>query len=153
MRYGVSVPNFGVGVDARVIAELAREAEEAGWDGFFLWDHLLAFSPGPRGGRTFRAGGSRGDAGRGPEGRRAHRGGLRGGWRHLVDREHRPLAFRVDGGRTLAVRRDAPSSAAGTARGMRHEQAPAGTVVATDVVSVHAGYDDGRTVSHYYGGR
>ena len=44
---GVSVPNFGVGVDARAIAELAREAEEAGWDGFFLWDHLLAFSPGP----------------------------------------------------------------------------------------------------------
>jgi alkanesulfonate monooxygenase SsuD/methylene tetrahydromethanopterin reductase-like flavin-dependent oxidoreductase (luciferase family) len=47
VRYGVSVPNFGVGVDARAIAELAREAEEAGWDGFFLWDHLLAFSPGP----------------------------------------------------------------------------------------------------------
>jgi hypothetical protein len=34
-------------VDARAIAELAREAEEADWDGFFLWDHLLAFSPGP----------------------------------------------------------------------------------------------------------
>ena len=47
VRYGVSVPNFGVGVDARGIAESAREAEEAGWDGFFLWDHLLAFSPGP----------------------------------------------------------------------------------------------------------
>jgi alkanesulfonate monooxygenase SsuD/methylene tetrahydromethanopterin reductase-like flavin-dependent oxidoreductase (luciferase family) len=47
VRYGVSVPNFGIGVDARTIAELAREAEEAGWDGFFLWDHLLAFSPGP----------------------------------------------------------------------------------------------------------
>src|SRR5918994_3738575 len=46
-RYGVSVPNFGVGVDARAIAELAREAEEGGWEGFFLWDHLLAFSPGP----------------------------------------------------------------------------------------------------------
>jgi alkanesulfonate monooxygenase SsuD/methylene tetrahydromethanopterin reductase-like flavin-dependent oxidoreductase (luciferase family) len=47
VHYGVSVPNFGVGVDARAIAELAREAEEAGWEGFFLWDHLLAFSPGP----------------------------------------------------------------------------------------------------------
>ena len=35
VRYGVSVPNFGVGVDARAIAELAREAEEAGWDGAF----------------------------------------------------------------------------------------------------------------------
>jgi alkanesulfonate monooxygenase SsuD/methylene tetrahydromethanopterin reductase-like flavin-dependent oxidoreductase (luciferase family) len=47
VRYGVSFPNFGVGMDVRAITELAREAEEAGWDGFFLWDHLLAFSPGP----------------------------------------------------------------------------------------------------------
>src|SRR5919107_2460309 len=47
VRYGVSVPNFGIGGDALAIAELAREAEEADWDGFFLWDHLLAFSPGP----------------------------------------------------------------------------------------------------------
>ena len=45
VRYGVSVPNFGGGVDARAFAGLAREAEEAGWDGYFLWDHLLAFSP------------------------------------------------------------------------------------------------------------
>jgi hypothetical protein len=35
VRYGVSVPNFGGGVDARAIAELALEAEEAGWDGVF----------------------------------------------------------------------------------------------------------------------
>jgi hypothetical protein len=35
VRYGVSVPNFGVGMDARAITELAREAEEAGWDGAF----------------------------------------------------------------------------------------------------------------------
>jgi alkanesulfonate monooxygenase SsuD/methylene tetrahydromethanopterin reductase-like flavin-dependent oxidoreductase (luciferase family) len=47
VRYGVSLPNFGGGTDARTMAELAREAEEAGWDGFFVWDHLLAFSPGP----------------------------------------------------------------------------------------------------------
>jgi hypothetical protein len=33
-------------MDARAIAGLARDAEEAGWDGFFIWDHLLAFSPG-----------------------------------------------------------------------------------------------------------
>jgi alkanesulfonate monooxygenase SsuD/methylene tetrahydromethanopterin reductase-like flavin-dependent oxidoreductase (luciferase family) len=26
--------------DARLLAEFAAEAEEAGWDGFFLWDHL-----------------------------------------------------------------------------------------------------------------
>ena len=41
MRYGVSLPNFGEGIDARTIAGLARDAEEAGWDGFFLWDDLL----------------------------------------------------------------------------------------------------------------
>jgi alkanesulfonate monooxygenase SsuD/methylene tetrahydromethanopterin reductase-like flavin-dependent oxidoreductase (luciferase family) len=40
MRYGVYVPNFGPYGDARVLAELAEEAEEAGWDGFFLWDQV-----------------------------------------------------------------------------------------------------------------
>jgi alkanesulfonate monooxygenase SsuD/methylene tetrahydromethanopterin reductase-like flavin-dependent oxidoreductase (luciferase family) len=40
MHYGVSVPNFGDYAYARVQAELAREAEEAGWDGVFLWDHI-----------------------------------------------------------------------------------------------------------------
>ena len=47
MRYGLSMPNFGEGIDAAAIAVLARDAEKAGWDGFFLWDHLLAFTPGP----------------------------------------------------------------------------------------------------------
>ena len=42
MRYGISVPNFADYGDVRLLAELASEAEEAGWDGFFLWDHLLA---------------------------------------------------------------------------------------------------------------
>jgi len=40
MRYGVYVPNFGPYGDARVLAELAYEAEEADWDGFFLWDQV-----------------------------------------------------------------------------------------------------------------
>jgi alkanesulfonate monooxygenase SsuD/methylene tetrahydromethanopterin reductase-like flavin-dependent oxidoreductase (luciferase family) len=40
------VPNFGAGFgDAAPLAELAREAEAAGWDGFFLWDHV---APDPR---------------------------------------------------------------------------------------------------------
>jgi alkanesulfonate monooxygenase SsuD/methylene tetrahydromethanopterin reductase-like flavin-dependent oxidoreductase (luciferase family) len=47
MRFGVSVPNFGVGLDAATVGQWARDAEDAGWDGFFLWDHLFAFSPGP----------------------------------------------------------------------------------------------------------
>lgn len=40
MRFGVYVPNFGPYGDARVLAELAYVAEEAGWDGFFLWDQV-----------------------------------------------------------------------------------------------------------------
>lgn len=40
MRYGVYVPNFGPYGDARVLADLAVEAEGAGWDGFFLWDQV-----------------------------------------------------------------------------------------------------------------
>lgn len=40
MRYGVYVPNFGPYGDAKVLADLAYEAEEAGWDGFFLWDQV-----------------------------------------------------------------------------------------------------------------
>jgi len=47
MRYGLSVPCFGTGLDARLVAQWAQAAEEAGWDGFFLWDHLFAFAPGP----------------------------------------------------------------------------------------------------------
>jgi alkanesulfonate monooxygenase SsuD/methylene tetrahydromethanopterin reductase-like flavin-dependent oxidoreductase (luciferase family) len=47
MHYGISLPNFGTSLDARELARLAREAEQAGWDGFFIWDHLLAFAPGP----------------------------------------------------------------------------------------------------------
>ncbi len=41
MRYAVSVPNLDVYSDPRLMAELAHEAEEAGWDGFFTWDQLL----------------------------------------------------------------------------------------------------------------
>ncbi|HEY1348938.1 MAG TPA: LLM class flavin-dependent oxidoreductase [Ktedonobacteraceae bacterium] len=40
MRYGVYVPNFGPYADIRVLADLATEAETAGWDGFFLWDQV-----------------------------------------------------------------------------------------------------------------
>jgi alkanesulfonate monooxygenase SsuD/methylene tetrahydromethanopterin reductase-like flavin-dependent oxidoreductase (luciferase family) len=30
------------------LAELAREAQDAGWDGFFIWDHVQSFAPGER---------------------------------------------------------------------------------------------------------
>ena len=45
MRYAVSIPNFGVGLDARRVTDLAARAEIAGWDGFFLWDHVFPFGP------------------------------------------------------------------------------------------------------------
>jgi len=41
MQFAIDIPNFGSGGDPRVLVDLARRAEEAGWDGFFVWDHLL----------------------------------------------------------------------------------------------------------------
>jgi alkanesulfonate monooxygenase SsuD/methylene tetrahydromethanopterin reductase-like flavin-dependent oxidoreductase (luciferase family) len=35
------LPNFGPYGDVRTLAALARDAQEAGWDGVFLWDHVL----------------------------------------------------------------------------------------------------------------
>lgn len=40
LKYAISVPPHGEYGDPGTLATLAREAEEAGWDGFFLWDHL-----------------------------------------------------------------------------------------------------------------
>ncbi|MGB7339484.1 MAG: LLM class flavin-dependent oxidoreductase [Phototrophicaceae bacterium] len=40
MKYGLYLPNFGAFGTARVMADLARDAEQAGWDGFFIWDHV-----------------------------------------------------------------------------------------------------------------
>lgn len=41
MRYALHVPPFGTFGDVSQVVALARDAEQAGWDGFFLWDHLL----------------------------------------------------------------------------------------------------------------
>ena len=38
MKYGLNIPNLGV--DARTLADLAHEAEEAGWDGAFIFDAM-----------------------------------------------------------------------------------------------------------------
>jgi alkanesulfonate monooxygenase SsuD/methylene tetrahydromethanopterin reductase-like flavin-dependent oxidoreductase (luciferase family) len=40
MQFGLTLPNVGRYGDARMLADLARLAEEAGWGGFFLWDTL-----------------------------------------------------------------------------------------------------------------
>jgi alkanesulfonate monooxygenase SsuD/methylene tetrahydromethanopterin reductase-like flavin-dependent oxidoreductase (luciferase family) len=47
MRYGLNLINFGDTGDARILADLARDAENAGWDGFFIWDHLMMPWPAP----------------------------------------------------------------------------------------------------------
>jgi alkanesulfonate monooxygenase SsuD/methylene tetrahydromethanopterin reductase-like flavin-dependent oxidoreductase (luciferase family) len=40
MRSGLYVPLFDPLADPAVVARLAAEAEEAGWDGFFVWDQI-----------------------------------------------------------------------------------------------------------------
>lgn len=40
MRFGVYLPAFGELADPRALATLAADAEAAGWEGAFLWDHL-----------------------------------------------------------------------------------------------------------------
>jgi len=41
MKFALNLPNFGAYADVETLAELAATAESAGWDGFFLWDHVL----------------------------------------------------------------------------------------------------------------
>jgi alkanesulfonate monooxygenase SsuD/methylene tetrahydromethanopterin reductase-like flavin-dependent oxidoreductase (luciferase family) len=40
MRSGLFVPIFDALADPALVARLSAEAEEAGWDGIFLWDHV-----------------------------------------------------------------------------------------------------------------
>lgn len=43
MQYGLYVQNFGDYGSLHNLLTLALDAEEAGWDGFFIWDHLLLY--------------------------------------------------------------------------------------------------------------
>ncbi len=43
MKFGINIPNFGWFGDIDTLVEIAVEVEESGWDGFFLWDHMLVF--------------------------------------------------------------------------------------------------------------
>jgi alkanesulfonate monooxygenase SsuD/methylene tetrahydromethanopterin reductase-like flavin-dependent oxidoreductase (luciferase family) len=42
MQFGVTLPD---NVGARMLAEIAYEAEEAGWDGLFVWDVIFGNDP------------------------------------------------------------------------------------------------------------
>ncbi|MFJ9915880.1 LLM class flavin-dependent oxidoreductase [Actinacidiphila glaucinigra] len=41
MRFSINIPNFGDFADPRNVATVAVAAEQAGWDGLFVWDHVL----------------------------------------------------------------------------------------------------------------
>jgi alkanesulfonate monooxygenase SsuD/methylene tetrahydromethanopterin reductase-like flavin-dependent oxidoreductase (luciferase family) len=45
VKFGLGVPNGGDFAEPSRLAALAREAEDAGWDGFFLWDHVIRRQP------------------------------------------------------------------------------------------------------------
>jgi alkanesulfonate monooxygenase SsuD/methylene tetrahydromethanopterin reductase-like flavin-dependent oxidoreductase (luciferase family) len=44
-RAALFLPIFGELADPGVVADLAAEAEAAGWDGLFVWDHMLYAEP------------------------------------------------------------------------------------------------------------
>ncbi|MGY5853819.1 MAG: LLM class flavin-dependent oxidoreductase [Candidatus Thorarchaeota archaeon] len=45
MKFAISLPNFGWFGNIDTLVEVAVDAEEAGWDGFFVWDHMVVFPP------------------------------------------------------------------------------------------------------------
>jgi alkanesulfonate monooxygenase SsuD/methylene tetrahydromethanopterin reductase-like flavin-dependent oxidoreductase (luciferase family) len=45
VRFGLYLPAFGPLADPVALVELARRAEAAGWDGVFLWEHVLPDGP------------------------------------------------------------------------------------------------------------
>lgn len=45
MKFAVNMQNWAGSPDLRLFAEMAAEAEAAGWDAFFLWDHVFHVFP------------------------------------------------------------------------------------------------------------
>ena len=45
LRCAVGLPNVGLYGDPLLLVALAEEAEQAGWDGVFVGDHLLYHDP------------------------------------------------------------------------------------------------------------
>ena len=41
MKFGIEVVPFGIYSDPRNVVELAQVAEAAGWEGLWIWDHVL----------------------------------------------------------------------------------------------------------------
>src|SRR5262249_16325447 len=40
MKFAINLPLMGPLAEPRIAVEYARLAEQAGWDGFFVWDHI-----------------------------------------------------------------------------------------------------------------
>jgi alkanesulfonate monooxygenase SsuD/methylene tetrahydromethanopterin reductase-like flavin-dependent oxidoreductase (luciferase family) len=45
VKRAIDVPPFEELADPRLLAELAATAEQRGWDGFFVWDHIVYRAP------------------------------------------------------------------------------------------------------------
>jgi alkanesulfonate monooxygenase SsuD/methylene tetrahydromethanopterin reductase-like flavin-dependent oxidoreductase (luciferase family) len=45
VQFAVGLPNLREYADPRLIATLAREAQDSGWDALFVWDHLADADP------------------------------------------------------------------------------------------------------------
>jgi alkanesulfonate monooxygenase SsuD/methylene tetrahydromethanopterin reductase-like flavin-dependent oxidoreductase (luciferase family) len=45
VKRAIDVGPFGELADPRVLADLAARAEDRGWDGFFVWDHISYRAP------------------------------------------------------------------------------------------------------------
>ena len=43
MKFGFYTANSGASGNPNLVVELAERADASGWDGFFLWDHLIAW--------------------------------------------------------------------------------------------------------------
>ena len=44
INYGIYISNYGIVENPQDYVELAIEAENSGWNGFFLWDHIYTDS-------------------------------------------------------------------------------------------------------------
>lgn len=45
MKFGFTMPPFGPYADPNYLVSIAQEAESAGWDGLFIWDHVVYEHP------------------------------------------------------------------------------------------------------------
>jgi alkanesulfonate monooxygenase SsuD/methylene tetrahydromethanopterin reductase-like flavin-dependent oxidoreductase (luciferase family) len=46
VRFAIGLPNVGAYGDPGLLVELGSVAEQSGWDGVFIWDHVAYREPG-----------------------------------------------------------------------------------------------------------